>query len=792
MKKLNFIILFFLSFYIIPLYGEEPAFIPERFLKLMTPTLTVEWGWSAPCVYDWNNDGNNDLLVGSGAGKIFVYINQGNNSSPRFSTPVPIQYQGGDLIVSSSYNTLFAYMSATSDLDGDGLNDLLVGAYNKIYLYKNTGSAGAPVFNTDKQQIQFVMDPWGLVDDNIQNDVGAYELIGGAKGITGAAPVAMDLTGDGTIDILSAYSYIDSSGYVHHCVVLYTNSGTTTSNNFTSMLDPFGGFGGSTTNLIKLPIDITNGNFSGEFIHMRNWFVFPCIWNGDAFPDLVGSYYTAPENDRLDGVLAKNMGAEKVKFVWIPGPLYNAQFPILTTEGKDPVLPMQNPIFVSDWDGDAKQEILAGSILGNITVFERVSDNVVSVINDYRQNIQLTSEDNGLYGSTSVSINVLDYNSDGYYDILFGNIYSRCFYVLNEGNNQKPLFRFIRPITIGTGIYERTPVRNVSSFPDFFDWNRDGKKDFIFGGGRSEEFVVFTNINNNTDPVFATNVNVIQAGGANLLTPGGYSVCTPVDWESDGDTDLITIGEDGVFVKYLSTGNDLLALGEGNALRYENNEIMSLGWISSKPYFVDWDGDGDDDLIGAAQGKIYIFINEGNNITRKFTEKRELEYAGETMSADIYPHISVLDLNKDGYLDIIKGTPLGEFEIYYGGPARFVGLDETLMPEDRVIPFPNPVRKDYANRIFSDRYYINNTPFGTETMNIGFSVRDDAVVEIYVYTLGGKPIEKIYGDAKYNYKNIALFNIEDIANGIYIIKIKATSKANKEEDTVTKKISVIR
>ena len=163
MRKVYLVLIILLSFIIIRLYADEPAFIPERNFLFKTTALTVQDGFSAPCVYDWNKDGRKDLIVGSGSGKIFVYINVGNNNNPEFDTCFPILYKGAPLIIPCTYTTLFGYISDTSDLNGDDLNDLIVGVNNILYFYENTGTASSPQFNTERTQIKlFVLLRNGL------------------------------------------------------------------------------------------------------------------------------------------------------------------------------------------------------------------------------------------------------------------------------------------------------------------------------------------------------------------------------------------------------------------------------------------------------------------------------------------------------------------------------------------------------------------------------------------------------------------------------------------------------
>jgi len=48
-------------------------------------TIDVNIGHLVPCVTDWNNDGQKDLIVGQfSGGKIRLYLNHGTDSDPRF------------------------------------------------------------------------------------------------------------------------------------------------------------------------------------------------------------------------------------------------------------------------------------------------------------------------------------------------------------------------------------------------------------------------------------------------------------------------------------------------------------------------------------------------------------------------------------------------------------------------------------------------------------------------------------------------------------------------------------
>ncbi|MBK8975660.1 MAG: hypothetical protein IPM29_07020 [Planctomycetes bacterium] len=47
--------------------------------------ITVDVGHAAPYLYDWDGDGDRDLLVGQfGSGKLRIYPNEGTDTEPRY------------------------------------------------------------------------------------------------------------------------------------------------------------------------------------------------------------------------------------------------------------------------------------------------------------------------------------------------------------------------------------------------------------------------------------------------------------------------------------------------------------------------------------------------------------------------------------------------------------------------------------------------------------------------------------------------------------------------------------
>lgn len=107
-------------------------------------------GYSVPSFEDWNNDLLKDLIVGEGSGsisgKVRVYLNVGTEAEPQFDDFLYVQSEGGDLTCPGS-----GCMGCFPRLvywDADDLKDLLVGQSDgTVRVFLNVGTQEAPTFD---------------------------------------------------------------------------------------------------------------------------------------------------------------------------------------------------------------------------------------------------------------------------------------------------------------------------------------------------------------------------------------------------------------------------------------------------------------------------------------------------------------------------------------------------------------------------------------------------------------------------------------------------------------------
>ncbi len=90
---------------------------------------------AAPCLVDWNNDDRLDLLVGGADGSVKLFL---GDASPNFFSTV------GQWLVTVGSQAF----PAVADLDNDGDKDLIVGSGNDLLLFDNVGDDASPLLNS--------------------------------------------------------------------------------------------------------------------------------------------------------------------------------------------------------------------------------------------------------------------------------------------------------------------------------------------------------------------------------------------------------------------------------------------------------------------------------------------------------------------------------------------------------------------------------------------------------------------------------------------------------------------
>jgi hypothetical protein len=97
---------------------------------------------ATPIINDWNDDGRKDLLIGNYDGNIRIYLNEGTDSTPIFDAFSLLQVGGADFDIGTrAAPRIF-------DWNDDGYKDLIVGEVEGYaYYLENMGTNAAPLFD---------------------------------------------------------------------------------------------------------------------------------------------------------------------------------------------------------------------------------------------------------------------------------------------------------------------------------------------------------------------------------------------------------------------------------------------------------------------------------------------------------------------------------------------------------------------------------------------------------------------------------------------------------------------
>ena len=146
--------------------------------------------------------------------------------------------------------------------------------------------------------------------------------------------------------------------------------------------------------------------------------------------------------------------------------------------------------------------------------------------------------------------------------------------------------------------------------PMLHDWDGDGDLDMIVGDFL-DGFTYFENVGTRTRPRWAAGRFLRDSAGGRLC--GDLCVMTPamIDWDRDGKMDFLSSEEDGRAAFYRNTGRIVSGMPVFDPPVYLRGEADRVHFgILVTPAGVDWDGDGDLDIItGNSAGYIGFIEN---------------------------------------------------------------------------------------------------------------------------------------------------------------------------------------
>ncbi len=602
------------------------------------------WAWPLPMDYDL--DGDMDLLVSCTDvpfNGLYLFENQIGDKIPVFEAPVKLGEGLKDLQIS--------YVDEDIRVMGRGVEyrqfrDALLSDPEEVYSMENIESMHEKIrFRQSKwvdyegdgdQDLIVGMDDWGdygwddAYDDEgnwtngplhgyvylVKNNDGDLKLDGriqaGGKDLDvyGApTPNFADFDGDGDLDIICG-EFLDRFTW-------FENTGTRS--------EPRYAEGRLLTN-------------EEGVVHMDLQMIIPVAvdWDQDGHVDLV----VGDEDGRV--ALVRNTGKVSDHMPVFAKPYYfqqrggNVKFGALVTPA------------ATDWDGDGDDDLVCGNTAGYIGVIENegTTDQFAFGKPKYLKadgkEIRVQAGSNGSiqgpceakWGYTTLS--VADWDGDGLQDILSNSIWGKVEWYRNTGSQTQPQLASAQPLMVAWEGEAPKPAWNWwnpaphelatqwRTVPYAMDWNNDGAMDLVMldhegylawferkdSDGRNVLLPgkrVFTVTNAS---VFDSKNRVIDSIPGTLRLNGrdagssGRKKFVFVDWDGDGDQDLLVNSVNIDYFEQVSRDGD-----EATFFYHGPISDQVLAGHTTSPTFIN-EGGAKILVVGAEDGHFYEFVPE--------------------------------------------------------------------------------------------------------------------------------------------------------------------------------------
>jgi hypothetical protein len=311
-----------------------------------------------------------------------------------------------------------------------------------------------------------------------------------------------------------------------------------------------------------------------------------------------------------------------------------------------------------DIDGDNDFDLVIGGFNG-LLLYRNVGD---SLLPQWEQDTTLFKTINLSLG-TDDKPTFADIDNDGDFDLIVG--IGESFYgnttagitiaFRNTGTKFSPKFEADNSIVAGI------PDVGLNAYPTLKDMDNDGDVDMIMGRDL-QTMLYYKNTGTAQAPVW-TSTPALVSGIESTTYWKNPTVC---DLDGDGKNDLIYGTSDGSFRFYKNIGTPTAPQLQSSTAFFQGIRIDGSASTTS---LADFDYDGDYDLLsGDWLGRLQYFRNDGNSAHPNFIKTTA---AFTSLKVSSYSSPRFVDINGDGYIDIVTGQLAGTVSCYINTNGTF-------------------------------------------------------------------------------------------------------------------------
>ncbi|MCK5132364.1 MAG: T9SS type A sorting domain-containing protein [Candidatus Sabulitectum sp.] len=292
------------------------------------------------------------------------------------------------------------------------------------------------------------------------------------------------------------------------------------------------------------------------------------------------------------------------------------------------------------------------------------------------------------------------------------------------------------------------------------DWNNDGYDDIIVGDRNG--FVNF--FQRNSNGTLQSGVKLQSAGTD--LDVGGNSAPDFVDWDNDGDLDMI-LGSD-----YSTPIRIYMNTGSASAYQFNGYTSFTAGGSTpnhyrSMPSIYDMNGDGlFDVVIGAYNKKFHYYENTGTAGNPSFAADNPLEYqnGGDIFTDHSDCRLDINDWNEDGYPDLVTG----DYDDYvYLFMAHSVSIGESS-----------------SGVISPPALSLNENPVSSN-LSVSINLGEAAAASFAIYTMDGR-VALTYTTGALNPGHNTVTIPSNLPNGTYMLHCTAGNRELTERFVIVR------